>query len=942
MAISIQEPRILVLPSISEVFSFIERIKPSIELLQKTNGFYRPSFSRFYYFFYWKPYEPVGETVVDFEDTSLQYVTPLSSLHCVVLEKLSRILDWRKDTFQPWIRLPLHPLIQVRINQIQSVFSYGIAKVNCDVMQLLFLDEIYPSLQVKGISFLMHESENKLLSGTVDLVYGSLDYMRIQIMIDHFPLFAQLSCKSHTQSAVQFMPLFKLTKLRVTNPVTPPFRIRMNSFSVQSVSSLQIIQANHVGVSLQQGGDILFSLCIDYTRLNISEAGILLDPALVVECNLTPALFDVIRPLPYFPPSQISFHFSIGFTQLAVSLLANQMTLRITASHGHALSNSTYSVDEVLFDVIYANNPQRTLMEIQQIDGKSTNIKISSIRAGITAGILQDFVKLKTEFPYLFFRFFTQPRIVRLLYPVETPVIPFSIKVNRILLLYVSLHPDPKIVHQIALAGVVSSLVVSSSMIFWDSFKLALHESETPLSVNYNFDCISDFIVSVPSPQVEFSPILSIHVPKIMSVLKTSDMTIIVGILDELMPIWHGRYIVMPKKVDIAQFRETWRQWLEIKWNSNETEIGSILDILNAMTKSLQSQQMKRPEEIRINVALIQVQCKEEEKLISMIEVKQLEWEFHINGPSIHSVLLIESAYLNVNHPKLDRPMELKQFHPENETPQSVIPLLQLTFQVECNQLFQIHSAIMTISPLQLQFSIPALKTIISFFENTSISKHPKPSPFSQSVNLRYLRMNAIQVFCSLLPTVSGDNYSLIPFRLHPIVLHDRVCSMKQLFSSLRMYLFADLLSQASQHVSQASAVMANAMGFSGLVSLLRKPIRIPTKVSEKHRRKQRVKKIRQLLGKKVKDVSIVPIQMNDIICTEQQQPNFINDRFESIQKGLFLICYQTCHNEISVIVSLIIVDTEYSIELPFPSNEWICGIAIEFCDLSFRSVSSS
>ena len=891
MVVSIQEPRILVLPSISEVLPFIERIKPYIELLQKTNGFYRPSFSRFYYFFYWKPYEPEGETIVNFEGTSLQYATPLSSLNCVVLEKLSRILDWRRETFQPWIRLPFHPLIQVRINQIQSVFSNGVAKISSDIAQLLFLDELYPSLQVKGISFLTNGSDIKLTSGIVDLVYGSLDYMRIQIIIDHFPLLTQFSHESPTKGTLQFMILFKLIELRVTNPITPPFRLRMNSLSVHSVSSLQIIQVNHVGVSLQQGGNILFALCIDHTRLNISDTGVLLDPTLVVECNITPALFDVIRPLPYFPSSSISLHFSIGFTQLAVSLLANQMALRITASHGCILSNSVYSVEEVLFDVIYANNPQRTLLEIQQIEGKSTNVKINSIRAGITAGILQDFVKLKAEFPYLFFRYFTQPRIVKLLYPVETPAIPFSIEVNRILLLYVSLHPDPKIVHQIALVGVVSSLVVSSSTILWDSCKLVLHESETPLSMNCNFEDMSDFIVSVPSPQVELSTTLSIHIPKIISVLKTSDMTIIVGILDELMPIWHGRYIVMPKKVDMSQFRETWRQWLKIKWNSNEPEIGPILDILNAMTKSLQSQQMKRPEEIRVNVALIQVQFKEEEILISTIEVKQLEWEFHIKWPSINSVLLIEAANLNVNHPKLDRPMELKQFHPENETPQSVIPFLQLTFQVECNQLFQIHSAIMTTSPLQLQFSIPALKTIISFFENTSISKHPKPSPFSQSVNLRYLRMNAIQVFCSLLPTVSGDNYSLIPFRLHPIVLHDRVCSMKQLFSSLRMYLFADLLSQASQHVSQASAVMANAMGFSGLVSLLRKPIRIPTKVSEKHRRKQRVKKIRQLLGKKVKDVSIVPIQINDIICTEQQQPNFINDRFESIQKGLFLIC---------------------------------------------------
>ena len=117
------------------------------------------------------------------------------------------------------------------------------------------------------------------------------------------------------------------------------------------------------------------------------------------------------------------------------------------------------------------------------------------------------------------------------------------------------------------------------------------------------------------------------------------------------------------------------------------------------------------------------------------------------------------------------------------------------------------------------------------------------------------------------------------------------------------MHLIADLLSQATQHVSQASAVMANAMGFSGIVSLLRKPIPVPSLVSEKRIKKQRSKKIRLLLGRKVHDSPIPSHSGSTPICTETQQETFVNRRFEELQSMLFFVCSTNQAREVIVCV---------------------------------------
>ena len=77
----------------SAIEEMIRRIETSTQLLQKSTGYYRPSFPRFYNFFYWQPPDPSEEVMLTTKAIALQYVVALSPLERVLLSKLGKILE---------------------------------------------------------------------------------------------------------------------------------------------------------------------------------------------------------------------------------------------------------------------------------------------------------------------------------------------------------------------------------------------------------------------------------------------------------------------------------------------------------------------------------------------------------------------------------------------------------------------------------------------------------------------------------------------------------------------------------------------------------------------------------------------------------------------------------------------------------------------------------
>ena len=163
--------------------------------------------------------------------------------------------------------------------------------------------------------------------------------------------------------------------------------------------------------------------------------------------------------------------------------------------------------------------------------------------------------------------------------------------------------------------------------------------------------------------------------------------------------------------------------------------------------------------------------------------------------------------------------------------------------------------------------------------------KRVSQSPFLTPIRLKYLRVNSIQVYCALTPTPQAE-YALIPFTLNSITLRERVCSLKHILILLRRRLLTDLFSQTSQHVAEASVVVANAMGFSGFVSLLRKPIQLPSHLSQRRKEKERKKLIRSLLGRKAHNIQHIREDNDVLTCGEEATPGFNNPLFDALRQS--------------------------------------------------------
>ena len=106
---------------------------------------------------------------------------------------------------------------------------------------------------------------------------------------------------------------------------------------------------------------------------------------------------------------------------------------------------------------------------------------------------------------------------------------------------------------------------------------------------------------------------------------------------------------------------------------------------------------------------------------------------------------------------------------------------------------------------------------------------------------------------------------------------------MRSLGGALKMKLLAELLAQVSQNVTQASVVVADAMGCSRLPSWLRKPIQIPKRLSARHKEKKRRRQIRLLLGEGASFQEYSREDGSVLVCEEKRRPGFANPQFASL-----------------------------------------------------------
>ena len=924
----VEKPRIYVMSPTSAIEDMIHRIETCTRLLQKSTGYYRPSFPRFYNFFYWQSPDPSEEIVLTMKALAVQFLVAISPLERILLSKLGRILEWKEDNLNRWLKQSYHPLIQAQSTEVIVKSFESSSVVSSNVIQFLFLDDIYPSLQIRGTKLQIQSSSSSTdIRGNVESIRGCPKQKKLQLVSDLFPKCSVKLTQSQPKQPITAQFQIEVVNVSIYNPIISPIRIR-SSHSVihyttttssssspsSSSSSSLTISFDRIGVSVQQESTLLFLAYLQHGKVTYANSNLLVSPSLTVKINILPSIYSYLNPIPYYPSVPFHLDFLIQFASLDFTLQSNPLIIQLIASEGAIESNKIYSLKQLQLNVSYPNNKPRTLALVKRVHGVSSIFEIDKIQAGISAGLVQSLIDLQSDLQPWIVHFITKPRINRLLNPSEQPSQPldsFLIHVKIVNVMYVSLHPDPQLVHQIGLICQISDFSLSSTTLSWHNCDISVKSSKSPFSMDTFSNLNSACILSIPSPSVEYMrSYLSLRIPQIESTISLSEMSMILGLLNEMSTPNRGHFIAIPRKVGKEQLLDTRNQWLQRKWNQQYKDADELLEVLNAMCKSLELQQMKLPEKVNMNIESIDIQLNVENDVISKLNFTQLECELLVeNNSLIHSTFLIDSTNLYFNHPTLDRPLKVKRFFlPNEETNHSksesnstvpelptqgsepLSPFLHVTLNIELSQLPRVSSVVVSISPLQLHFSIPALKSIASFFEDASISKHPKPSYFSQAINLRYLRVNAIHVYCELFSSTVDVNYALIPFRLHPVTLHDRICSIKQIFSSLRMHLIADLLSQATQHVSQASAVMANAMGFSGIVSLLRRPVPVPSLVNAKRRKKQRSRKIRLLLGKHVHDSPIPSHSESTPICTEVQQETFVNNRFEELQSMLLSV----------------------------------------------------
>ena len=223
----VEKPRIYVMSPTSAIEDMIHRIETCTRLLQKSTGYYRPSFPRFYNFFYWQSPDPSEEIVITMKALAVQFLVAISPLERILLSKLGRILEWKEDNLNRWLKQSYHPLIQAQSTEVIVKSFESSSVVSSNVIQFLFLDDIYPSLQIRGTKLQIQSSSSSTdIRGNVESIRGCPKQMKLQLVSDLFPKCSVKLTQSQPKQPITAQFQIEVVNVSIYNPIISPIRIR--------------------------------------------------------------------------------------------------------------------------------------------------------------------------------------------------------------------------------------------------------------------------------------------------------------------------------------------------------------------------------------------------------------------------------------------------------------------------------------------------------------------------------------------------------------------------------------------------------------------------------------------------------------------------------------------------------------------------------------------
>ena len=941
--------------TLDSILEDVQRIQSN---LMRTIGYWRPSFSSFYDYFFWEPLKPTKPIHLTLSDQSLSLSVPLNPLQQVAIQTIW-IQHGKKDVISNTL-----PLLSVSLDSSHVCIDSESYSIAFSSLLLHLLSDEYPALSLNSFTshLVLHTadqfqstspSDSTLITSTpvslppsitghMDLksLSAGLDYLTLSVLFDHFPSLP-LSSSSST-------PLLRISLMIDTVCCVAKHPIGMNAnLSVAKldlllspdwkaecmVLSLYILRDDECLV-MCEGTDMGFSCMESYAPSDHSNLTIHINYAIL---DAIPSSFTTSFASSSSSISSFSSLFTY-FSRLDIHFeLPPEIGITFSFDNVSFLSLSQFTIDSLTISLFRINLPPfrfflSNFISLSFEDGIS--IQIQSIHSLLSAASLCSLYSLFNQLSSSLFRFTVEKQIQSLLsgsQPSSFSLPPhFALCIHSISLKYRAIHPSANQVQRIACVCVFTNLSLSDQDFLLDWIDVGVTNDETAASelVTSPFPHVSRSesnssyhpIISIPSISLTFSSSVYFSISSVLAVISSQNLAILILILRDLQTL-HVReplcFAVHPQDLTLHILQSTYHRLKELRWKreaiTRTVSCPSILNLpqmyrpthfsqtedmivgiderqrvealLNKMVSAL-SWSNRLPHELKCCLHSLVLQLDDGE---AECDLNDFIFQMISSDGSIHVDMTLELLQITASQSTMDNPLSLSPFTLGTSSLESLPPSLHITVNMETGRLVTVHSVVISVAPLRLQFSIPALKSLITFFEAANYRVLPMrrftQSPILTPIRLKYLRVNAIQVYCALTPTPQAE-YALIPFTLNSITLRERVCSLKHILILLRRRLLTDLFSQTSQHVTQASVVVANAMGFSGLVSLLRKPIQLPRHLSQRRKEKEKKKLIHNFLGRKAHIIRH-PREDNDVLtCEEESIPGFSNPLFDALRQN--------------------------------------------------------
>lgn len=938
-------------------------IRETHSILLNTLGYWRPSFSSFYEYFYWEPLKPEKPVQITLSNQSSSLFVPLSPLQQIAMNTI-----WKQHGIQETVTNSLH-LLTISLDYSRICLNPQSFSISFSSLIVHLLRDEYPTLTLQSFTSLLflHSSNRSLpsppadpsgqstqltvspssspsispsspssspsITGRMDLkkMSAGLDYLTLTLFMDHLPSIP-LSSSSNPSFNIAFMvedvccvgkhPTglnANLNIARLSLLLSPEWTVECIALSLHVLREdecLIVCEGSDLGISaiesLLPSDNSILTIQMKWSILDMIPSSSLLSYSSFLSF--------------YFYLSRIDFQFEFQVAGLCFCF-EHISLLSLTHFNIETLTVSLYRANLPPFHFLLVNSTSISLE-----DGFS--ILIQSIHSLLSAASLCSLYSLFNQLSSFVFRFTVERQVQNLLLstPHSSFALPsrFSLHIHSLSLKYRALHPSANQVQRIACVCVLTNLSLSEHDISLEWIDVGVTDNETaasqlitsPFSHVSQTESISLYhpIISIPSISLTWLSSVQFSISSILGVVSSQNLAIMILILRDLQSLHVKQplhFIVHPQDLTLHILKSTYHRLKELRWRretvtrtasfpfimncpqmyrpthfsqTDDELIGTderqrvealLRKMVNAMTYA---NRMPREVECSLHTLVLQLDDGEAECRLNdlLLHISTME-------STVHADITLESLIMTASQSTMENPLSLSPFTLGTSSLESFPPILHITLNLTTGRLLTLHSVVISVAPLRLQFSIPALKSLISFFEAANYKTLPTrrftQSPALIPIRLQYLRVNAIQVYCALTPTPQAD-YSLIPFTLNSITLRERICSVKHIFILLRRRLLTDLFSQTSQHVAQASAVVANAMGFSGLVSLLRKPIQLPRHLSQQRKEKEKKKLIRQFLGRKAHIINHQREDNDVLTCEEESIPGFSNPLFEALRQN--------------------------------------------------------